>query len=840
MLQSRSVISVGSGVLLLSLGLLYAAVETARAVQNGPIAFTSFRDGNGEIYKMDADGSNQTRLTNDPNSDDTPRWSPDRQSIAWSRNFAFGDDDIYTMNADGSNQVNRTSTPGYSDRLPRWSPDGQKILFQSDRDGDFELYTMNADGSNVVQLTNNTARDTFGLWSPDGSKVAFVSSRANADGDIFVMDADGSNQTNLTNDAAVDFSARWSPDGSKLQWRSRATGNFDVWVMNADGTGKLNLTNAPGSDLDSRWSPDGSRISFDSNRGGNDDVYAIDPDGSNETRLTTDPARDGDSEWSPDGQKLIFRSNRDGNGGDELYTVDADGSNPTRLTFTNGAESSPHWSGIQPPADTTGPEVTINLVDGSVVEKDAVVNVFYDCDDSATGGSGIQSCIGTVPDGALLDTSTVGSHSFTVTGTDGAGNVTEVTRNYTVNAPPSSGGSGGDPVEYQVIGALIVITDPIATATDDLGNTYVLHSTNAFVTKLDLLGNVVTAFGTQGAGAGELDQPTDIVVEGDSVFVSEAGNSRISEFSTSGAFRAHLGATTIGEPVVALAIRPLAQQTAFSLLALTAANTWVVELDPATDMVLSEFGTADPGLGQLLEPVAIAASADGRAYVVDAMLDKVVVFDLATGDVEFEFGQSGSQAGEFNDPRDIIVSEVGNVFVADAGNDRIQQFDADGAFLAVIGVDENGESTLEAPNNLSVDRWGNLLVGDVASGQVFQFGASGFNFAGFFNPVKALPTLNHVKAGKAIPVKFSLNGDQGLDVIADTYPRSEEIICSSSVEVDVIEETVTAGNSSLQYDAAEDEYTYVWKTSKAWENTCRQLVVRLADGSSHRANFKFK
>ena len=115
-----------------------------------------------------------------------------------------------------------------------------------------------------------------------------------------------------------------------------------------------------------------------------------------------------------------------------------------------------------------------------------------------------------------------------------------------------------------------------------------------------------------------------------------------------------------------------------------------------------------------------------------------------------------------------------------------------------------------------------------------------YNFNGFFPPVDNLPVLNEVNAGRAIPVKFSLGGDQGLDIFATGYPRSEQIVCDSTALVDGIEQTVTAGSSSLSYNPNTDQYNYVWKTEKAWANTCRQLVVKLNDNSVHRANFKFK
>jgi hypothetical protein len=117
-----------------------------------------------------------------------------------------------------------------------------------------------------------------------------------------------------------------------------------------------------------------------------------------------------------------------------------------------------------------------------------------------------------------------------------------------------------------------------------------------------------------------------------------------------------------------------------------------------------------------------------------------------------------------------------------------------------------------------------------------------YNFTGFFPPVDNTPTLNLVKAGSAIPVKFSLSGNQGLDIFAwlEGYPKSQQIACDTSATLDEIEQTVNAGGSSLSYDPVTDQYTYVWKTDKAWSRTCRQLQVKLNDAMTYRANFKFK
>lgn len=115
-----------------------------------------------------------------------------------------------------------------------------------------------------------------------------------------------------------------------------------------------------------------------------------------------------------------------------------------------------------------------------------------------------------------------------------------------------------------------------------------------------------------------------------------------------------------------------------------------------------------------------------------------------------------------------------------------------------------------------------------------------YNFLGFFQPVDNLPVLNVVNAGKAIPVKFSLSGNKGLNIFAAGSPSSVSISCDGSAPQSDIDETVNAGGSSLNYDAGADQYNYVWKTQNSWKNTCRQLILTLNDGTEHRANFKFK
>ncbi|MHB8892916.1 MAG: PxKF domain-containing protein, partial [Candidatus Limnocylindrales bacterium] len=114
-----------------------------------------------------------------------------------------------------------------------------------------------------------------------------------------------------------------------------------------------------------------------------------------------------------------------------------------------------------------------------------------------------------------------------------------------------------------------------------------------------------------------------------------------------------------------------------------------------------------------------------------------------------------------------------------------------------------------------------------------------WSFTGFFSPVDNSPALNSMKAGAAVPVKFGLGGDQGSAIFAAGYPTSHRIACDTSIPLGAVEETSTAGSSSLGYDALTGRYRYTWKTDRAWAGTCRQLVLQLADGTEHIALFRF-
>ncbi len=295
------------------------------------IAFVSHRDGNPEIYVMDINGGNQQNLTNNPRDDWNPSWSPDGKRIIFHSNREGHVIDgrptyeIYVMDADGNNQQNLTNNPN-DDSSPSWSPDGKQIVFASDREEPlryFDIYVMDADGSNPQRITNNPRDDRYPSWSPDGERIAFSARREGhfenkfaITYEIYVMNADGGNQQRLTENRKNDWYPSWSPDGKQIVFASDRKGdlvNFEIYVMNADGENLQRLTENRKNDRSPSWSPGGEQIAFASDRKGDFEIYVMDADGGSLQNLTNNPDDDVSPAWfnspfsvSPAGKKFTM------------------------------------------------------------------------------------------------------------------------------------------------------------------------------------------------------------------------------------------------------------------------------------------------------------------------------------------------------------------------------------------------------------------------------------------------------------------------------------------------------------------------------------------------------
>jgi len=297
LVQARLVLAVSAAA---SAAVLLAGAGPAGAAfpgENGQIAFVSDRDGDNEIFVMNADGSAQTQITTNVDGDFQPAWSPDGTEVAFTsdRTLPSFNLQVFVMNADGSSQTNLSQSV-VDDGSAAWSPDGSKIAFRTFRDGSIEVFVMNADGSSQTNLTQSPSSDETPAWSPDGSKIAFISDR-DGNFEVYVMNADGSGQTNLSQNPASDGTPAWSPDGSKIAFFSDRDGDAEIFVMNADGSAQTQLTANTAIDEGPAWSPDGTKIAFDSDRDGDSEIFVMDPDGSAQAQLTANTAGDSQPDW---------------------------------------------------------------------------------------------------------------------------------------------------------------------------------------------------------------------------------------------------------------------------------------------------------------------------------------------------------------------------------------------------------------------------------------------------------------------------------------------------------------------------------------------------------------
>jgi endonuclease/exonuclease/phosphatase family metal-dependent hydrolase len=112
-------------------------------------------------------------------------------------------------------------------------------------------------------------------------------------------------------------------------------------------------------------------------------------------------------------------------------------------------------------------------------------------------------------------------------------------------------------------------------------------------------------------------------------------------------------------------------------------------------------------------------------------------------------------------------------------------------------------------------------------------------FTGFLSPLSNPPTENPANAGAGLPIKFMLGGDQGLAVFAAGYPASIAYTCGTPVGSRPLDATAPTTSTGFTYDAATGIYTYSWKSSKSWQNTCRRFVLKLTDGTFHYLDVNF-
>jgi sugar lactone lactonase YvrE len=434
---------------------------------------------------------------------------------------------------------------------------------------------------------------------------------------------------------------------------------------------------------------------------------------------------------------------------------------------------------------------------------------------------------------------------------------------------------------------------PQGIVVDSSGTVYVADTGNNRIQKFTNTGTFIETCGTAGTGDGEFSSPQDAAVDSTgNLYVVDSGNERVQKFGSAAAPVADAGADQTVECAGGLTMITLdgtastpgsGSITSYSwkegATALGSGAMLAVSLPAGSHNIT--LTVMDTGGGSDSDDVVI--------NIVDTQAPIITVngADPFTVECHTSFVDPGATAND-GCAGSVPVTPSGTVDVNTPGSYIITYSATDGVNPATanrtVNVVDTTPPAINCPANIVAILPPNSMATSMvvnypavtatdscsasvtvnsapASGSLFPVGTTTvnasasdgtntsncsftvtvlYNFAGFFPPISNQPVVNVVNAGRAIPVKFSLSGFKGLDIFAPNSPASGQVACNSSDPAVTLEDTVTAGGSSLSYSAASDQYTYVWKTEASWAGTCRQLVVVLNDGSIHRADFRFK
>jgi TolB protein len=236
-----------------------------------------------EIFVADFDGTNERQLTRTGAINISPAFSPDGQTIYFT-SFRDGDPQLFRVSVANGEVKKLTSFPGIA-AAPSVSTDGKKIACVLSKDGNSEIYVLDLDGRVIKRVTRHQSIDSSPTWSPDGRMLAFSSDRTGAP-QIYLTDSDGLTTRRLTFTGKYNDSPIWSQRGDRITFVSRTKeGRFDLASIDTSGV-EYRIMTEVGHNENPHFAPDGKHIVFSSTRLSEGDIYTMDLSGQNQRRMT--------------------------------------------------------------------------------------------------------------------------------------------------------------------------------------------------------------------------------------------------------------------------------------------------------------------------------------------------------------------------------------------------------------------------------------------------------------------------------------------------------------------------------------------------------------------------
>lgn len=314
--------------------LLTVTILILTDISHAIIVFRDSHTGQSQIYIMNDDGKHVRQLTHTPLPEYNPRFSPDGKHIVFMRDLASVEVprqlqqlDIFMMEADGSNERRLTFHPKI-DAVPTWSPDGQHIAFVSSRTGYGEIHILEIASESIRQITKSEAGNAYSSspsWSPDGQHIVHEQIITAGGRHIYITDVDGTNtrsflkgdQPHRVGDTVISkYTPHWSPDGEHVMYFEvhlrfepaktvRLVNHIIVVDKNGRNPKKLNIPKSWWL-YSASWAWDGAYILFAGEKDGfqnegkrNYEIYRYHLLSGKIKQITDTPQKEYDPHWVP-------------------------------------------------------------------------------------------------------------------------------------------------------------------------------------------------------------------------------------------------------------------------------------------------------------------------------------------------------------------------------------------------------------------------------------------------------------------------------------------------------------------------------------------------------------